>query len=83
MWDDRDDFERELQAGEEVQPDGLGVAAQRCAAYGMYRFRDEGANGTKMGLRQRGLRILARRVHRRWHIRVPFRPPACVTSPSY
>ena len=50
MCDDRDDFERELQASEEVQPDELGVSAQRCAACRGNTMRDDAANGRKIWL---------------------------------
>lgn len=39
-----------FHAGEEVQPDGLGVAAQRSAACRRIMISDGGANETKMRL---------------------------------
>jgi len=41
---------RTFRAGEEVQPDGLGVAAQRCAACRRIMISDGGANEKKMRL---------------------------------
>jgi len=35
---------------EEVQPDGLGVAAQRCALCKKHIIRDDATNGTEMWL---------------------------------